>query len=437
MSLLARAMTLVTLLPRDVTIEDGTLTASEVRRGLKLSIFEGMFAQVHISLTLGAFLTGFALLLGAGNITLGIVAALPFLTQPLQLLGAWLIERQGVRKPLAVASTFGRTLWLGLILLPYVPLAVTQRLALLVVILFVAHALLAMCSNAWTNWMTDLVPPRLRGRYFSTRSTAMAAVAMAVNYGAGVWLDYMRNAGQSTHGYTTLFGLAVLCAGVSTVLLSRQPEPRLQQTARMPLKQVMSVPLRHREFRRFMFVTVGWSFGMGVSAPFFGAHALTVLRLPFTTLATIDVIIAMISLFTLPIWGRLTDRLSHRTILLMCMLFVVPLPWFWVLATPTAVYFLYANAVFSGIWWPGLNLAQANRLMEQVPREARGSYLALFGATTGLAFFVASFLGGGVANLLANVQWSLGPLTINNYETLFIASSLIRLATVVLGRKAL
>lgn len=437
MSLLGRATALATILPDGVVDDDGPLSQSEVRRGLRLSIMDGMFAQVYISVTMGAFLTGFALLLGAGNTVLGIVGAMPFLLQPLQILGAWLIERRGARKPLAVAGSLGRLLWLGLVALPYLPFSLTQRLSLLILTLLAVNALLALSVNAWTHWMTDLVPPRLRGRYFSLRNTAAATVAMGINYGAGVWLDRARAANSLPNGYAALIGLAVVCAAVSTFLLSRQPEPRMERRTRLPLSVIVTTPLRNPDFRRFMVANLVWQMALAVAAPFFGAHALSVLRLPFTTLATLDVITPAVSLATLPLWGQLADRYGHRRILLLCMIGVIPLPWFWVIVTPATVYWLYINAFISGIWWPGINLAILNRMMERIPREARGAYLALFAAVTGLAYFVASSLAGGFADALAGVTLQLGPLTVNNYEMLFITSSLIRAGVVLFGRKAL
>lgn len=437
MNYLARARTLLSGVPYDISADDSALAPSEVRSGLKLSLIEGVFAQVHITVTAGAFLTGFALLLGAGNITLGIAAAIPFLIQPLQLLGAWLIERSGTRKKITVSGSLGRAFWVLLLLLPYLPLTTNQRLIALVITLLCSHSLLTLCSNAWIHWMTDLVPPRLRGRYFGLRNTAMAACAMVVNAGAGMWLDHMRTLGRSRDGYALLFGIAVLCASFGTTLLARQPEPPMRARVQLPLADTFRIPWRLPNFRRFMIAMIIWNMALGTAASFFGAHALQVLRIPFTTLALFDVITSAISLLSLPLWGRVADRVGHRKVLLICTLGVIGLPLNWVFATPSTLWILYANAVISGIWWPGLLLAQSNRLMEQVPNEARGAYLALFAATTGLGYFMASALAGGLADLLANVHWSLGPLLVNNYQTLFIIAALLRGSVLVFWRKAL
>jgi MFS family permease len=433
----SRALRSVAVLPSDVPVAERALAPSQVRRGLLLSIGEGMMAQVHITLTAGAFLTGYALMLGAGNVTVGIVAALPFLIQPLQLFGAWLIERQGARKPLAVGGSLGRSLWLILLVLPYLPLSTTHRLIALIATLTVANALLTLCGNAWLNWMTDLVPPRLRGRYFGTRSSAMAVIAMAANFGGGLWLDRMRAADRAVDGYTAILSVAILCGAGASLLLSRQPEPPLVQNQRLPIREVVRRPLRHPTFRSFMIGLMVWHAALGMATPFFSAHALTVLHLSFQTLAMFDVITAAVSIGTVGLWGQLADRVGHRRVLLMCIAGVILLPWCWVLATPTALWPLYVNAVLSGIWWSGLNLALSNRLMEQVPTAGRGGYLAVFAASTGLTFFLASMLSGNLANVLAGVSLDVGWLSLNNYQIIFVVSSMLRLSTLVFWRKAL
>src|SRR5512143_862464 len=80
------------------------LSPSAVRRALRLSIVEGSLSNIHITATGGAFLTGFALLLGAGDFELGLLAALPFVGQLFQFVGAYLEERLGERRRLCALS---------------------------------------------------------------------------------------------------------------------------------------------------------------------------------------------------------------------------------------------------------------------------------------------------------------------------------------------
>ena len=70
------------------------------RRGLKFFLREGASVSVHMTLTSVAFITGYALLLGANDFELSLLLALPMLLQSMQLPGAYFIERSGHRKTL-------------------------------------------------------------------------------------------------------------------------------------------------------------------------------------------------------------------------------------------------------------------------------------------------------------------------------------------------
>ena len=61
------------------------LTDEEVQKGLKVVIWDGLTSEVMTSFTGGAFLVSMALLLGASNVEIGVLAALPMFTNIFQL----------------------------------------------------------------------------------------------------------------------------------------------------------------------------------------------------------------------------------------------------------------------------------------------------------------------------------------------------------------
>jgi len=60
-----------------------TLSDQELDRGLRMVTWEGMASLGFFSITTSGFLAAFALALGANNFQIGIIAAIPFITQPL------------------------------------------------------------------------------------------------------------------------------------------------------------------------------------------------------------------------------------------------------------------------------------------------------------------------------------------------------------------
>ena len=108
----------------------------DVQVGLRALLYEGGCSKVMDSLTSGAFLVAFALLLGASDTVVGLLAAVSPLTQFLQIPAIYLVERTASRKALVVLSTFlSRISWLAVAAIPWF-VAPGQRIPALIVCLF-------------------------------------------------------------------------------------------------------------------------------------------------------------------------------------------------------------------------------------------------------------------------------------------------------------
>ncbi len=433
MNILTRAWTQNA--PRAETPPSGAaLVPSATQRGLRLSIVEGALSNIHVNITAGVFLTGFALLLGAGDFELGLLTALPFIGQLFQFVGAYLEEQLGERRRLVVLSAgISRSLWAIIALLPFLAGLGQARLAIFIVVLAVAQALLGIAGNAWTSWMSDLVPPRQRGRYFGVRNTVCSISAMISVWLAGRALDYY---GGAPTGYALIFGVAVLSAVAGVLVLRRQPEPPMRRQERMRFSTLFSAPLRHRPFRELSLAATGWSVAIGVALPFFHAYAIQNLKLSFATLAIFAVITSAVTLVSQPLVGRLQDRYGDRPVLIVSVFGAIVLPLGWVIATPTFLAPLWLNVALSGVFWPGITQGLINLVMDRSPAEGRGAYVACYGALTGIATFVASLIGGVIAGSLGTTIIELGPLTLDHYSILFVVSSVGRaIMAVVFARR--
>ncbi len=424
------------------TTPTAALSPSEVRRALRISMLEGAAANVHISITgvVGGsvFLTGFAMLLGANSFQLGLLSALPFIGQLTGFLGAYLEDQVDSRRKLVLYGALGaRLIWGLLLALPFLSFLGGAQLAVFFAGLALSYALNGVANNAWLSWMSDLVPPRERGSYFGMRNTVAAIAAMAATFLAGTGLDAMRARGLEAGGYALVFGVAVLAAFGSAALVARQAEPPLQRRARLGLRELVGAPLANRPFRAFVAANVGWAFVTGIAAPFFNAYGLTTLQLSFATLGLTAVVTSAVSLIFGPLVGRLQDKLGYRKVLVACVAGSVLLPLGWVFSTPTNIVPLWLTAIFSGVFWPGLNQGLSNVMMERAPAECKGAAIATFGALGGLGTLVASLAGGLLATALAGAQLTLGPVSIAGLAFLFVLTSLGRAAMAVVFWKTL
>lgn len=82
------------------------LNDEERQRGLGNMTRQAISAAGADGLASGGFLASFALILGASNFHIGIMTAIPFVMQPLQLIAVLAIERRRLRKAVAVTAYF-------------------------------------------------------------------------------------------------------------------------------------------------------------------------------------------------------------------------------------------------------------------------------------------------------------------------------------------
>jgi MFS family permease len=416
---------------------EGTVPAHEVRHGMRLGLYEAALAQVFLTVAFGTLSTGLALLLGAGAFELGVLAALPVAGALLQFPAAWWVERFGHRRRLAVIGSLGRQLWLVPVLLLFMPLPISLRLTIFLAALAIGNMLLAIANNAWTSWMTDLIPANVRGRYFGARGAVTGGVAIVLGYSAASVVDYASDRGLEAPVYASLLIMSVVAGVLGTWLLARQPEPPRVSTTTTCLTELCLMPLRHPRFRKFVGTFGLWNVGLGIGAPFFIAYGLTVLGLPLRTLALTETVTALCAMIAQPRLGALIDRIGAARVLRLCMFGVAPTPLLWLLVTPDRIWPIFLASAIGGVMWAGIGTAQTSRLMEQAPTEGRAAYFAAFSALTGIPFVLASTGAGLLMSMLDIGLISLGGVILHPFLLMFIISASLRLLAVGVGWKAM
>ncbi|HAD80995.1 MAG: hypothetical protein A2509_05055 [Candidatus Edwardsbacteria bacterium RIFOXYD12_FULL_50_11] len=412
------------------------LPDKEPARSLRISIIEGSFASVHIAITIGALVTGYALMLGANDFHLGLLAALSALSNVGAIFSAYLVGLLGHRKKLTIwAATLGRLLWAALCILPFLNVLAGWKLLIFFLVIFIANTSVNMANNAWLSWMTDLVPLKRRGSYFGLRSTILGAVTMAANFGAGKLYDVMKSQALQQQAFAIIFGAAAFTAVIAGIILSKQWEPPLTGEKPLPISQLFRLPFANRDFRRLLLFFVLWSMATAVAGPFFAAHMIKNLHMPFAVIAYYSIIAGILNFAFQPLWGRIIDRLGNKPVMIFNMLGIFSLPLFWLFTTPDFYLPIWIDAFISGLVWPGFALATFNLLLVTAPEENRTAYLAVQSMVTGLAIFAASLVGGWLADSLRDFKFIILGQTIINFHLLFVLSSICRISLLPLALK--
>ncbi len=268
------------------------LTDEERASGLRATTWQAVSASAADGFASGGFLVAFALVMGANNTQIGIMTALPFLMQAIQVLALVLVERTGLRKAYAVGAYFvAYGAWVLVAMVPFV-LSVPHAGAVstLLALVAVRGAALAFVTTGWNSWLQDLVPRELLGRFFALR-LRMATIAAAVSsMAAAAYIDFWKGsvaADDVIYGYSIaiLFG-AILLGWPAVGFMARIPEPRMARPEgpRRSLRETLATPFSDQGYRpliNFMFL---WNFAAQLALPFFAVYMLERLELPSPSL---------------------------------------------------------------------------------------------------------------------------------------------------------
>jgi MFS family permease len=399
---------------QSVVSSEAALDDPEERRALRLILYDAIASEAMGTLTTGVFLAGFAVALGADNLAIGVLAAVPFFVQLLQIPATLLVEHLRARRDVCVwAAGIGRVFLLGAAAAPLLP--TTAGVQTLIVSLAIYQGMAAIGGCAWNSWMRDLVPASQFGRFFGRRTTATTAVSIALALVGSVLIDTWRKylPDHAAFGYSILFTLSALIGFLGVYLLRITPDRPMApvEKAAHPIA-LLSAPLRNANFRRLLFFLSSWNFAVNLAAPFLTIYMLKTLNYSMTSILGLTIASQLSNLAALGLWGTLIDRFSNKAVLgiaaplfLVCFLAwtLTGLPWM----QPMMFYFLIGIHILMGLSTAGVGLASGNIAMKLSPAGQATAYLAANSVITASCAAVAPILGGLFADFFASHQLTL------------------------------
>lgn len=426
--------------PFHIKFSETEVGAEVVRHSMQLAVWESLLTGVLLALTSGVVLNGFALSLGANDFVIGLLAATQVGANLLQIRALRLLERRKDRKAMAVRfAACARLVWIAIGLLTVLPIAALQpyRLWLFLALFALGTGLGIFSMVPWVSWLVDLVPEKVRGRFLSYRSFASGVAGVALGMLAGKFIDWW-NAEQfapTSHGFVVLMTLGMLVGLWAVAIINKMHAPPfLAPTTQVPFWESLKLPFRDQNFRRLFYFRILNDLSLGSVGTFLSVYMLTQAHLSFLFVTTMTTLSILTSLIALKPAGKLIDRFGNKPVLQICLLGKTLFAFLWIFTTPET-FWLYVLIHLMGIFDVGHTTVVYNLLYKLSPAARRANYIAVDGTVVGIAATVAPLLGGSLALLFTNWQFTLGPFQWAHFHFLFLGSAFIRLGTFLTLRR--
>jgi len=415
-----------------------------ILKALRISIYDGVFAQSFAVLTGSIFLPAFALVLGASAFQIGLLASIPFFATLSQLTGAFLIEKHQQRKQLVLFSaSTARALWIPIVLSSFLLADSKPALVLnLLILLIISYHIFAHISGvSWLSWMSTLVPDEIRGRYFGLRNSALGLFTLLSTILGGYYLDWFKAEYPDlplTRSFEILFAVAVVFGGISILFLLKQPEPAVETKPENHLRERLKALLKDSNFRKLLRFAVVWSFGVNFASPFFIVYMLQDLQLSYTLVSIYTISSAMADLIGMWAWGHFSDQLGNRAVIIINSFIATILPFLWIFTdtSPSVVFlFLPLLHLIGGFSWAGYNLCSVNLVLRTAPKEGNSIYFAAWYTVNGVSAGLGAVSGGLFTSVLPHFHRVLPFNFQSDIKYIFLFSTLLRLTSLMGVRK--
>lgn len=382
-----------------------SLSGKQIEKGLSYVTRDGLFTEAMVAFTGGTFLVAMAMQMGASNFQIGLLAALPTLSNIFQLVSIWLVQRYNNRRAISViSSVFARFPLLVIGVLPFIFSAGTS-INVLISLLFFHYFLGSISGASWNSWMKDLVPAERLGSYFSYRTRVAQIVNVVLSILTALATDYVKAHYPQYEdiAYPMMFLAGGVTGLIAVYMMSRTPEPQGYMADDHLLKMIRK-PLKDANFRKLLLFNCSWAFSLNLATPFLSVYLMRTLNISLSVIIALNIISQLSSILFMRIWGNYSDRFSNKTVIRICapVYILCIVGWSLVGNHVLTVPFLVVIHIISGLTTGGINLAINNIGLKLSPTNDSIVYIAARNMVNAFIPALAPVFGGVLADFLVS-----------------------------------
>lgn len=371
----------------------------------QLSIWNGSFAMISISIVNGFVAMYLIDALHATNQEIGLLNSLPSLINLFSMLAAALALRHArSKKKFCVSATMvSRSFFVWIALVPLLP--ISDAAIWVVWLVALTRIPQSFGDLSWQAMIGEIIPTHRRSGFFSERNRVTTIVALVATFSTGLILQQFDN--RQTMPYQLAFLATVAFSVMEVVLLIRHDETVRftdNKTATAPIGAAVvarvgtSQPPRmwrrvwqDKKFLAGAGAMLFFNFAWQMSWPLFNLYQIKVAHAPALWMGLFVVANSGSQVLTFRWWGRMAERFGTGRMLAVAALGMTTGPLLTIVSTN--MYVLFVVNIFTGAPVAGVLLLLFNYLLELSPREALTGYISYYNVGLSVVGFIAPEIG--------------------------------------------
>ena len=287
--------------------------SKKYRRSRGAYIAQCTFDYFISILAADAFLAKLLTEIGVSDAATGVISSLisfSFLFQFVTLAFADRLTR--VKKPVMAFDTASQLLFMSIWFVPFLPLSVKAKTALVTAVLLAAYFCLYVILSVCYKWGNSFVEPGQRGRYSATKEMISLLSGVFFTLAVGFTVDKFEAAGNLHGAFLFLAGcmFAVCCCNFGSFCLIADRE-NLTGGGKKSFRDILRHTLGSRPYRHTVILACLWDAARYMTMGFMGTFKTNDLDMSVGTVQVINTAAALARFAVSRPFGRFSDRHTY------------------------------------------------------------------------------------------------------------------------------